>query len=102
MFLDYISTSWLWDSVFPLTLIWVGFLGVRFEVVGEGEITPPHPHPPACLKLVRIMLETSIWLTSAFFVVVVVVVFFFKKSAFFDQNSTFTLRNSVRTVLEIF
>ena len=37
-----------------LTLIWVGFLGVRFEV-GEGrggKITP-------CLKPVRIMLEAS-------------------------------------------
>ena len=32
---------------FILTLIWVGFLGVRFEVVGK--ITP-------CLKLVTIML----------------------------------------------
>ena len=33
-----------------LILIWVGSLGVRFEVWG-GETTP-------CLKLVRIMLET--------------------------------------------
>ena len=32
-----------------LILIWVGFLGVRFEV--GGKITP-------CLKLVRVMLET--------------------------------------------
>ena len=32
-----------------LFLIWVGFLGIRFV---EGVITP-------CLKLVRIMLETS-------------------------------------------
>ena len=39
-----------------LTLIWVGFLGVRFEV-GEGgvKLTPP---PPLYPKLVRIMLET--------------------------------------------
>ena len=35
-----------------LTLIWVCFLGVHFEVGGGGKITP-------CLKLVRIMLETS-------------------------------------------
>ena len=35
-----------------LTLIWVGFLGVRFEVRGGVKLTP-------CLKLVRIMLETS-------------------------------------------
>ena len=41
---------------FTLTLIWVGFLGVRFEARegggGGGKITP------TCLKLVRIMLET--------------------------------------------
>ena len=35
-----------------LTLIWVGFLGVRFEVDGRGKTTP-------CLKPVRIMLQTS-------------------------------------------
>ena len=34
-----------------LTLIWVGFLGFRFEVGEGGKITPR-------LKLVRIMLET--------------------------------------------
>ena len=39
-----------------LTLIWVGFLGVRFEVAkGADKITLP---PPLCLKLVRIILET--------------------------------------------
>ena len=43
-----------------LTLIWVGFLGVRFEVRGRGVKLPsPTPSPPpSCLKLVRIMLET--------------------------------------------
>ena len=35
-----------------LALIWVGFLRVPFEVGKGGGITP-------CLKLVRIMLETS-------------------------------------------
>ena len=37
-----------------LTLIWVGFLGVRLEIGGGGggKITSP------CLKLVRIMPET--------------------------------------------
>ena len=35
-----------------LTLIWVSFLGVHFELGGGSIITP-------CLKLVRIMLETS-------------------------------------------
>ena len=34
-----------------ITLIWVGFLRVRFKVGGRGKIT-------LCLKLVRIMLET--------------------------------------------
>ena len=48
---------------FTLTLIWVGFLVVRFEEgrgwggFGGGKITPPPP--PACLKLVRITLGTS-------------------------------------------
>ena len=32
--------------------MWVGFLGVRFEVGKEGKITP-------CLKPVRVILETS-------------------------------------------
>ena len=35
-----------------LTLIWVSFLGVRFEVRGAGAKIIP------CLKLVTIMLET--------------------------------------------
>ena len=39
-----------------LTLIWVGFLGVRFELEGGGGGKLP---PTPCLKLVRIMLETS-------------------------------------------
>ena len=38
--------------IWGLTLIWVGFLGVRFEVGGEGVKLLP------CLKLVKIMLET--------------------------------------------
>ena len=48
-------TQALFFNVFSrtLTLIWVDFLGVRFEVGGGGvKITP-------CLKPVRIMLETS-------------------------------------------
>ena len=39
-------------GAFYLTLIWVGILEVRFEVGGSKII-------PHCLKLVRIMLETS-------------------------------------------
>ena len=43
----------LWWCKHVLTLIWVGFLGVRFEVGEEWcKITP------SSLKLVRIMLET--------------------------------------------
>ena len=38
-----------------LTLIWVGFLGVRFEVGRGGGVKLPSP----CLKPVRIMLENS-------------------------------------------
>ena len=37
----------------PLTLIWVGFSGVRFEMGGGGVKLSP------CLKLVKITLETS-------------------------------------------
>ena len=39
-----------------LNLIWVGFLGVSFEVGGQVKL-PPHTHTP-CLEPVRIMLET--------------------------------------------
>ena len=43
-----------WPAII-LTLIWVGFLRVRFEVGGRGggggKITP-------CLKLIRVMLES--------------------------------------------
>ena len=42
---------YLLGIVFRLTLIWVGFLGVRFVGRGVGKIT-------SLLKLVRIMLET--------------------------------------------
>ena len=68
---DMPSLSWFRFQFWPkdngahaaLTLTWVGFLGVPFEVVvvGEGgKITPSHPpHPPLTyLKLIRIMLET--------------------------------------------
>ena len=45
---------WIYSIIIiSLTLIWVGFLGVCFEVVGAGgKITAP------CLKIVCIMLET--------------------------------------------
>ena len=41
------------QSTILLTLIWVGFLGIRFEV-GGGGLTGPLP----CLNLLRIMLAT--------------------------------------------
>ena len=51
-----------------LILLWVGFLGIYFDVcvgggggglrrVGAYQITPC-PSPPSCLKLVRNMLQT--------------------------------------------
>ena len=46
----YIFNSSVYISLSSLTLIWMGFLGVHFEV-GVSKFTP-------CLKLVRIMLET--------------------------------------------
>ena len=103
---------------FILTLIWVGFLGVRFEV-GRGGTTPP---PPPRLKVVRIMLES--WNLARNYTAICSfrkytfqyqgllnfpdVTIFFQNSAFFGQNSTFgqystfTQSNSVRAVLEIF
>ena len=38
----------------PLTLIWVDFLGVLFEMEGGGGVKLP-----PCLRLVKITLETS-------------------------------------------
>ena len=91
-----------------LTLIWVDFLGVRFEV-GEGlKLTPSR------LKLIRIMLE--IWHVSTHTYVVLenipfstktllillMSTFFCKRSLFFGKNSTFTQSNSARAVLGIF
>ena len=50
------TLSFFAEMVNVLTLVWVAFLGVRFEVgrggVGWGKITPPG------LKLIKIMLET--------------------------------------------
>ena len=93
-----------------LTLIWMGFLGVYFEV--WGGIT----FPRLCLKLVRIMLETSNWhwstqtylisknipFSTKLLLILLMSAFFLQKSGFFSQNSTFTQCNSVRAVLEIF
>ena len=44
------SVGCFWTSLFAL--IWVGFLGVRFEVKGGVKL------PPLRLKIVRVMLET--------------------------------------------
>ena len=84
-----------------LTLIWVGFLGVGFEVSG-GEIT-------LCLKLVRLMLEIThicsfrnIPFSTKVALILLMSALFCKKSAFFGKNSTFTQSNGVRAMLEIF
>ena len=87
----------------------MGFLVARFEVEGGRKIT-------SCLKLVRIMTETSNLArkyTNKFsfrkctFLVQGQINFadvsiFSKNLVFFSKNSTFTQNNSVRTVLEIF
>ena len=72
-----------------LTLIWVGFLGVRFEV-GEGK-QGTHTYVvseniPFGTKVLLILLMSA----------------FCKNSASFGKYSTFTQSNRVRTVLEIF
>ena len=69
-----------------LTLIWVGFLKVRFALE-EGEITP-------CLNFFRNVnfVGSLILLRTAFFC---------KKSAFFSKNSAFTQSNSMGAEFEI-
>ena len=94
-----------------LTLIWVGPLGVRFEVGGGGwgKITP-------CLKLVRIMVKSTY--TRKYIHIFSfrnhtfqyqgplnyadVRIFLANNLHFFGKNSAFTPSNSVRAVLEIF
>ena len=90
-----------------LILIWVGFLGLRFEVGrGCGKITPP-PY----LKLVRMMPKIcnlvrrythmqfqKVYLllpgTKAFLSLLI--------TSFFCKNNIFTQSNIVGAVLEIF
>ena len=82
------------DIFCPLTLMWVGFFGVRFEVGGGGKI-----------KLVRVMLETwhlvrnhkkicsfrkyTFFLHQDFLSFADVSIFWLM-SAFFAKNSAFT------------
>ena len=40
-------------SKFVLTLIWVGFLGVRFEVGEVGGVKLPHPSSKTCENYAR-------------------------------------------------
>ena len=92
----------------PLTLIWVGFSGCRLF------LKKLH-----CLKLVRIMLETSnlgrkythihtyvvaenIPFSTNVLLILLMSVFFCKKISIFGENSTFTQSNIMRAVLEIF
>ena len=46
------------NFVASLSVIWVGFLGVLFEVCVCLEGAQHYPSPSPCLKLVRIMLES--------------------------------------------
>ena len=66
LFWPFISQR-IFNEQYFLTLIWVEFLGVCFEMEGRrSKITPTPPFPspiptllsPPCLKLVKIMLET--------------------------------------------
>ena len=90
-----------------LTLIWVGFLGVRFQV-GRDKII-------LCLELVRIMLETWILYISTHEYMLSENIPFSTKNLFillmsailqnisiFWQKSTFTQSNGVRAVFGIF
>ena len=88
-----------------LILIWVGFLGVRFEVWGSGV---------EGVKLVAVMLQLKILVRKYthmrsfrkynFFyqgpLKFADVSIFCNISAFFGKNSTFTQSNSVRAVLK--
>ena len=91
----------------------MGLLGVCLEVGGGGEGGRRGVKLP-CLKLVKIMLETSNlahkhthisclknvpFSNKAF---LILLTYFAKKSLFFGQNTTFTQSNSVRVALEIF
>ena len=107
-FLPELFLSFL-TSHFTLTLIWVGFLGARFEV---GNLITPLLHPP-CLKLVRVMLETCVsthsyvvsenmLFSTKSHLILLMSAFFCKKSALCSQNSTFTQTNIVRAALRFF
>ena len=114
LILKFLMTSWCKDYLtflkrhnFVLTLIWVGILGVRFEV-GMGEnylaLSPP---PPSYLKLFRIILETwnlvrKYTHTCSFRKYVFWCRHFFQKISNFGKNGSFTQSNSVRALLEIF
>ena len=89
----------------------MAFLGVRFEVRAGGSKTTP------CLKLVRIMLESSnlagkythtylvsenIPFSIKALLILLMSAFFCKKISVFSENCTFTQSNSVRAALEIF
>ena len=81
-----------------IALIWVSFLGIRFEVGGGGGKI----YPPPLLELVRILLEIPNLTRKYTPICRLMSAFFFKKLAFFVQKSTFTQSDSVRAVLQIF
>ena len=95
-----LHTILVW-SFFCLTLIWVGFLGVRFEVGEGGKITPPP------MNLTRTYISThtyvvseNIPLSTKAILILMMSAFFCKKSPSFGKNSTHS--NIVRAVLKIF
>ena len=97
-----------------LIQIWVGVLGIGFEL-GGGKLPPPQP-PPLLSKTRKnyarnLNCDTQVhaYLVSkntSFGIKALLILlmsgFFCKKSVFLGQNSTFTQSSSVRTVLEIF
>ena len=97
------------EVLWLLTLIWVGFSEVRFEV--GGNYTPLSKARQNCAR--NLKFGTKVHNICSFRKYTfqyqdpvnfadISVFFFCKKSAFFGKNSIFTQGNSVRVVLEIF
>ena len=84
-----------------LTIIWVHFLGVSFEVEEQLKLTQS---TNSCLKPVRIMLETWQLLrmythvcdfSTKAFLILLMLVFFLQNVSFCGKNSTFTQSDRV-------
>ena len=89
--------------------MWVGFLGVHFEVGGGGGGRAREIKITLCLKLDRIMLGTwnfvrkyaHIYVVSGNIPFSTKAFFFAKNQHFFGKSVIFTQGNSVRAVSEI-